>query len=194
MKSFSSTQFNQQLLNVNMCIPFQLGNSFRSAKLLKRKQIHSFGNAKMTKESIHVFVSIRHFVGEYVSRYPRPLFGFKLEDQHCVFPYHFWWIFYNCFLPFKYIILHIYMCVPIFSIPSTHQTHPIWRFSEAWVKAKAKYAKDLEDFKAAGGVILKPEKRTRRTRATRASWRETSRATMVGDAIRGRREWEMGEA
>ena len=68
------------------------------------------------------------------------------------------------------------------------------RFSEAWVKAKAKYAKDLEDFKAAGGVILKPEKRTRRTRATRASWRETSRATMVGDAIRGRREWEMGEA
>ena len=32
------------------------------------------------------------------------------------------------------------------------------RFSEAWVKAKAKYAKDLEDFKAAGGVILKPRR------------------------------------
>ena len=45
------------------------------------------------------------------------------------------------------------------------------RFSEAWVKAKAKYAKDLEDFKAAGGVILKPEKRTR---VKRAAWRETS--------------------
>ena len=45
------------------------------------------------------------------------------------------------------------------------------RFSEAWVKAKAKYGKDLEDFKAAGGVILKPEKRTR---VKRAAWRETS--------------------
>ncbi|CAL1159570.1 unnamed protein product [Cladocopium goreaui] len=41
-------------------------------------------------------------------------------------------------------------------------------YEAAWVKAKAKYAKDLEDFKAAGGVILKPEKRTSRTRSTRA--------------------------
>lgn len=40
-------------------------------------------------------------------------------------------------------------------------------YEAAWVKAKAKYAKDLEDFKAAGGVILKPEKRTRVKRVKR---------------------------
>ena len=48
------------------------------------------------------------------------------------------------------------------------QPSPSQRFSEAWVKAKAKYAEDLEAFKAAGGVILKPEKVQR---VKRAAWR-----------------------
>ena len=64
---------------------------------------------------------------------------------------------------------------------SCQTPHPC--LSKAWVKAKAKYTKDLEDFKAAGGVILKPEKTTRTKRAAR-------RAAMVGD---GRAPSGMGD-